>query len=72
MFCFLTVVTGMKEELTAKQREILILLTDKGQTVRQIAQERNVSLQAVYSQLRTIIKKGWLRKAYSANYVRCE
>ena len=62
----------MKDDLTTKQKEILTLLTDKGHSVQQIAQQRGVSKQAVYAQLRTIIKKGWLRKAYSANYERVE
>ena len=62
----------VKRELTDKQHEILKQLTDGQQSVRQIAQKRNVSQQAIYAQLRTIIKKGWLRKEYSANYVRVE
>ena len=62
----------VKEELTAKQQAILEQLTDKQRSVKQIAQERNVSQQAIYAQLRTIIKKGWLRKEYRANYERLE
>lgn len=61
-----------RDVLTKKQEIILRLLVDDGLSVRQIAQERGISQQAVYAQLRTIIKKGWLRKAYSANYVRLE
>ncbi|RLA46948.1 MAG: hypothetical protein DRR04_05385 [Gammaproteobacteria bacterium] len=62
----------VKEDLTLKQREILTQLTDKAQSVRQIAHTCNVSQQAVYAQLRTIIKKGWLRKEYRANYEKVE
>ena len=65
-------VNVVKVDLTAKQREILKQITDEAHSVKQIAEERGVSQQAIYAQLRIIIKKGWLRKAYSANYVRCE
>ena len=62
----------VKEELSTKQEQILKQLTEDGLSVRQIAQARNVSQQAVYAQLRTLIRKGWLRKEYSANYERVD
>lgn len=58
----------MKDELTRKQEEIYRQLTSEGLTVAQIAQKRGISKQAVYVQLRVLIKKGWLRKEYNANY----
>lgn len=59
----------MKKPLTKVQEKIFSDLIDKKLTVREIAEARNVSLQAVYSQLKLMVKKGWLKKEYSANYV---
>lgn len=59
----------VKQELTRRQREIYGQLIDQGLSVVRIAQNRGVSKQAVYAQLRIMVAKGWLRKEYSANYV---
>ena len=62
----------VKEELTKKQEIILKQLTEEKLNIKQIAQERGVSRQAVYAQHRILVRKGWLRKEYSANYERVD
>jgi len=44
--------------LTTAQKEILHLLTDEFLTIKQIAQRRNVSLQAIYKIVAKLKKKG--------------
>ena len=58
----------VKEELTPKQKDIYLYLTKDSSTIKEIAFKRGVSQQAIYAQVRVLVKKGWLRKAYKANY----
>ena len=58
----------VKEVLTPIQKQILDSLVKDGLTIKEIAVKRGVSQQAIYAQVRLLVKKGWLRKAYRANY----
>lgn len=62
----------VKGELTELQKAILAQLTVEKKSVKEIARLRDVSQQSIYAQIRTIISKGWLKKSYSANFVKVE
>lgn len=50
--------------LTPSEKEILILLTEEFKTIKQIAQRRKTSVQAVYKHLKNIKQKGHLGQGF--------
>lgn len=61
---------NVKKHITTAQKSILEELTTKARTVKQIAKKRRVSQQAIYAQLKIMVRKGWLKKDYTPNYRR--